>query len=569
MENESGEGISIVVRLLGARESELFVSRSMRVAELKNILAQTFGHPAEWQRLVLEGRLLRDEDRLQDTRVVDGSRLHLCIRRPATLPMEHGLNEGVSQSDFPEMSVPPIEERAAPEPAAEFSPAPEFSFSALSSLVNTIGDTSLNRGFWRKLARTQQRMFGFQSLDVESLEILRQNLKTISQLLLSDRNWEVGQWVDACDTVEQWLEAEVIATKDRKVLIHYNGFSEKWDEWMDRDSERLAVFRSHTVPSPYQTYLGPVPDTVLDGGVRSRPPKFSAIDAVRAVERLLNQLIEMLRSMIAPRSEGAKEETAEGQEDLLTRVNAKITTAKPESAFAVMQPSEVDICDRELQDKKEKKADNLSLKLEDQYNVERKSLNSLRLEKVARPVESPSRSISSKGIRSQDSFGNYSHDEQQSAEKKFCEASLKAKAKKLAPLLDRLGRAMIDLAPHLAMMSAPLVRLSSAVLGDVSTQTVDGSVNLSSENLRLFDRFSDAPGRSRNLSQHCAKSVDSNTLSSTHPLFFQVPVLLKPGEVLQAQLQSQEASGGFIDLHINATVQDSAKASEFPRSETP
>ena len=51
-----------------------------------------------------------------------------------------------------------------------------------------------------------------------------------------------GQWVDVKDTIDQWLEAEVIDVSDDKVLIHYNEWASRWDEWINMNSPRIAPF---------------------------------------------------------------------------------------------------------------------------------------------------------------------------------------------------------------------------------------------------------------------------------------------------------------------------------------
>ena len=55
-----------------------------------------------------------------------------------------------------------------------------------------------------------------------------------------------GQWVDALDTVSQWLEARVLAVRGDDLLITYSGWSSRWDEWLPQSSPRLAPFRTRT-----------------------------------------------------------------------------------------------------------------------------------------------------------------------------------------------------------------------------------------------------------------------------------------------------------------------------------
>ncbi len=64
-----------------------------------------------------------------------------------------------------------------------------------------------------------------------------------------ERELKLGQWIDVKDTIDQWLEAEVIDVnkEEKRVLVHYNGWGRRWDEWLDMKSRKIAPFRSHTV----------------------------------------------------------------------------------------------------------------------------------------------------------------------------------------------------------------------------------------------------------------------------------------------------------------------------------
>jgi Ubiquitin family len=145
--------------------------------------------------------------------------------------------------------------------------------------------------------------------DPGSMEPVRQSLMTLHTLVDSQRHphleghrqWYRGQWMDVRDTVNQWLEATVVdvvradqvlplrqatrtvgvvqPTSDDAVsandfegrmrlllepeegggyrqrpnnegvqllLIHYNGWPHRWDEWIRSDSERIRPFRTRT-----------------------------------------------------------------------------------------------------------------------------------------------------------------------------------------------------------------------------------------------------------------------------------------------------------------------------------
>ena len=86
---------------------------------------------------------------------------------------------------------------------------------------------------------------------------------------LNKRILAKGQWVDVKDTVEQWLEAQVIeVSEDNKMVkIHYNHWSTRWDEWIPTNSPRIMPFRYHTRQSTLTNYHSPFPNKKPDMGV--------------------------------------------------------------------------------------------------------------------------------------------------------------------------------------------------------------------------------------------------------------------------------------------------------------
>ena len=49
----------------------------------------------------------------------------------------------------------------------------------------------------------------------------------------------LNEHVDCLDTVNKWCNAEVqkVDVANKRVLVHYTGFSAKYDEWMDYQPE--------------------------------------------------------------------------------------------------------------------------------------------------------------------------------------------------------------------------------------------------------------------------------------------------------------------------------------------
>ena len=66
-----------------------------------------------------------------------------------------------------------------------------------------------------------------------------------------DPPYQIGDKIQACDTMSVWravvIQDEQIEFGQRKVLLHYIGFSAKWDEWVDVTSVRLAAAGTHAL----------------------------------------------------------------------------------------------------------------------------------------------------------------------------------------------------------------------------------------------------------------------------------------------------------------------------------
>mmetsp|Transcript_1526 Transcript_1526/g.1480 ORF Transcript_1526/g.1480 Transcript_1526/m.1480 type:complete len:310 (+) Transcript_1526:1-930(+) len=51
--------------------------------------------------------------------------------------------------------------------------------------------------------------------------------------------FSLREHIDCKDTEDKWLNAEIIAISGKKVHVHYSGFSDRWNEWIQWDSPRL------------------------------------------------------------------------------------------------------------------------------------------------------------------------------------------------------------------------------------------------------------------------------------------------------------------------------------------
>jgi hypothetical protein len=96
-----------------------------------------------------------------------------------------------------------------------------------------------------------------------------EDVTTLSTSFRTRRYFAVGQWVDVLDTVEQWLEAQVVrVSRGEWLRVHYAGWPERWDEWLHASSPRIAPFRSRSQHATLPFGACPWPVNLLPGQPR-------------------------------------------------------------------------------------------------------------------------------------------------------------------------------------------------------------------------------------------------------------------------------------------------------------
>ena len=236
---------------LSATQVDISVTPSTTIRQIKDDIETHLQVPVPEQKLICQGKVLRDSDTVETAKLEPGFVLQVAQNRlePRDVASQ------VTETDL------------RPDP-----------FLGLQSLLNSLPSAVL---LSRNARRRQRRSFS-QTL---KLEAVRQNLMTVEGLveirnrplywraedqlfLWKRRKLVVSQWVDVRDTVDTWLEAQVLSSQQRHetdyVLIHYNEWPSQWDEWIAAASTRIQPFRSYTkqnldspVQSPFPLVLSP------------------------------------------------------------------------------------------------------------------------------------------------------------------------------------------------------------------------------------------------------------------------------------------------------------------------
>lgn len=241
------------------------------------------------------------------------------------------------------------------------------------------------------------------------------------------------------------------------LLVHYNGWPHRWDEWIRSDSERIRPFRTRSKHEPCRGFLSPSPEATF----HSAPPTFvksddDSVDRVAILPELHRSLADVASifsgairvedcPISPPRENCGKVLTNEEQSDLSDAIKA-LQPEKIEEVMKIVQgtheggkdmdPSDIDV--KELDSTIQWKLKNLLQPSND----------------LTHDDELPWKLKRSNGTG--DNFGQYEGFSNSVPTLTEHPNFDKNKLEALAPLLDRLGRIMIDAAPHVASIADSL-----------------------------------------------------------------------------------------------------------------
>lgn len=154
--------ISLKIKTIDNKQHEIRIPSHSKILRIKQELRKETGLQISQQKLIFRGRLLSDSETLKNHEIRDGHTLNLVARMT-------------------------VHEHVPPPPSQPSNPTPQNQpreQEVFSRILRTLNDNSTSRSNQRRKA-LQQRTFGFPFNEMESLEIIRQNLVTIGQLMHS------------------------------------------------------------------------------------------------------------------------------------------------------------------------------------------------------------------------------------------------------------------------------------------------------------------------------------------------------------------------------------------------
>jgi len=245
------------------------------------------------------------------------------------------------------------------------------------------------------------------------------------------------------------------------ILVHYNGWPHRWDEWIRSDSDRIRPFRTRSKHQPTRDHVSPSPDSTFHSApstfIKSEEDKVDAHAILPELHRALASVQNLFAGAI--REEDPSSLIRRVGTDSYDKTLSRMEQSNLANAMKSLSPGQVEEVMRIVQGTHEggknmDPADIDILELDDKTQLKLK--NMLR---PSEPDDSPQNQLPWKskcsytGSRNDyDDDGPHMSRHQREDQVDFDKKKLEA----LAPLLDRLGRIMVDIAPHVASVADSL-----------------------------------------------------------------------------------------------------------------
>ena len=275
-EPNNKENISIKIQTLD-NTYPFKINHSFTILQLKEEISKKFKIPKERQRLIFQGKFLKENEKLSYYKITDGCVIQLIAKSLE----ENNNNSNQSESNYTNNNG---------------------RFNEVYPIIQIPFRTNRRR---RRIAMPHfditeyfeglyQNLISLDNINKCKINTFNYNNNIIEAFDFSKSTYEVGEWVDVKDTINQWLEAQVIKVQNDKAYVHYNGWGVRWDEWIEFSSPRMRNFKTYTLQTPLAFSISPYPAIPCDSNIE---PQQRPADLFYYVEKTKNYLETILDDM--------------------------------------------------------------------------------------------------------------------------------------------------------------------------------------------------------------------------------------------------------------------------------
>ena len=281
-ESNDNEEISIKIQTLDNTYS-FKIKQSYTILQLKEDIFKKFNIPIDRQRLIFQGKFLKEAENLTFYKITDG-----CVIQLIAKSLEENNNQNQSQANnrnhnnrrlnevYPIIQIPFRTNRRRRRVVM-----PHFDISEYLE------------GFYQNL------------ISLDNFNKCKNNINYDKNIIeafdFSKSTYEVGEWVDVKDTINQWLEAQVIKVQNDKAYVHYNGWGTRWDEWIEFSSPRMRNFKTYTLQTPLAFSVSPYPAIPCDSNIEPQQRPIDIFYYIEKTKKHMEDLLDELNKLLSLR----------------------------------------------------------------------------------------------------------------------------------------------------------------------------------------------------------------------------------------------------------------------------
>ena len=279
-ESSNPQEITIKIQTLDNTYS-LKINELITIGQLKEEISKKYNIPKDKQRLIFQGKFLKDKENLSFYKITEGCVVQLIAKsleennsssnNNRTHANQNRNNNQRSNEVYPIIQIPFRTNRRRRRLSMPHFDISEYIEGFYQNLISLDNYTNMKKKFDPKSINNVIEAFDFDK-----------------------SSYEVGEWVDVKDTINQWLEAQVMKVQNNKAYVHYNGWGTRWDEWIEFNSERMRNFKTYTLQSPITFCSMPYPAIPCDSNIE---PQQRPIDIFFYLEKTKKHMENLLDEM--------------------------------------------------------------------------------------------------------------------------------------------------------------------------------------------------------------------------------------------------------------------------------
>ena len=267
------DSITVKIKTLNSTTYPIEVFKDNTIQEFKVAIFHKIRIHSMNQRLIYQGKVLKDITTLRENKIEDGDVIHLVetdnrnYQNPPN-QNENNRNNNNNNNEYNRLM------------SSLFPNFGEFlenrnnnnNNNSNNNRNNNINTDGIYDSFKHFLINNKYNF-------TQSAEVLTQNINNLFNMidnspeitlkncdkltyLIDDKcqKFKIGQWIDIKDANDNWIEGQIISIQDNKVNVHYLGLSRNMNEWINIKSDRLAIFRTYTSQDITSKYLSCYPN---------------------------------------------------------------------------------------------------------------------------------------------------------------------------------------------------------------------------------------------------------------------------------------------------------------------